>query len=316
MANTFLTPEIIASRGLANLYENLVMAQLVHRDYEEEFVNKIGDTVTVRKPAVLEAYDFDQSAGIQLQDIEEDSVDVKLNYHADVSFAVTSRQMALEIKDFSKQLLEPAMKGMVRKIDRDILKFRNDITAEVGLTTEHADGEDHHYPDGEYPWSDSRVLIQAGETLDKVNVPETDRRVVIGPTTKARWVAEDAWRHTDKRGSTMGLLRASLGDEVSNFSPFMTQNIEQPAQSPATGAPTTEVNVAFHETAVALVTRQLVLPQGAAYAAIDNYEGFGLRVIIGYDQNTKRDMVSIDCLYGVKVLDPNRAVLIKGVDAS
>jgi len=33
-----------------------------------------------------------------------------------------------------------------------------------------------------------------------------------------------------------------------------------------------------------------------------------------YDIDKKQDVVSIDCLYGTKTLDPNRAVLIKGAD--
>ena len=42
--------------------------------------------------------------------------------------------------------------------------------------------------------------------------------------------------------------------------------------------------------------------------------GFGLRVVVDYDMDKKQDVVSVDCLYGVKTIDPNRAVLIKGAD--
>lgn len=316
MANTFLTPKLIAKQALLALNETTVMAQLVHRDYEPEFMNKIGQTVSVRKPAVFEADDFVQSEGIRIQDASEDFVDVTLQYFSDVSFAVTSKQMTLEIEDFDEQLLTPAMEALAQKIDRNILKFRDDITAEVGAVAENAAGEDYNYPGGHYPWSDSRVLIEAGAELDKLNIPMLDRRVVVGPTTKSRWIAEKAWRSADRRGSTEGLLEASFGGRTSGFDPYMTQNIGQPASSPVTGAPTTEVDVAFHKTAVALVTRQLVLPAGAKNAAIQNYKGFGLRVVWDYDINTKRDIISIDCLYGVKVLDPNRAILIKGADAA
>ena len=46
MANTFLTPSIIANEALMVLQANMVMADLVHRDYSSEFVN-VGDTITV-----------------------------------------------------------------------------------------------------------------------------------------------------------------------------------------------------------------------------------------------------------------------------
>ena len=50
MSNTILTPEIVAKEALMVLTGNLVMADLVHRDYSDEFVT-VGDTVTIRKPA-------------------------------------------------------------------------------------------------------------------------------------------------------------------------------------------------------------------------------------------------------------------------
>lgn len=43
MANTLLTPSMIARRALATLYNQTVMAQLVWRDYEPEFAGKIGE---------------------------------------------------------------------------------------------------------------------------------------------------------------------------------------------------------------------------------------------------------------------------------
>ena len=49
MANDLLTPTIIAKEALAILRNQLVMGSKVHRAYEDEF-NKIGDTVTIRKP--------------------------------------------------------------------------------------------------------------------------------------------------------------------------------------------------------------------------------------------------------------------------
>ena len=316
MANTFLTAQVIARQALANLYETTVAASLVHRDYEAEFNRKQGDAITIRKPAMFTANEYNRAAGITVQEAQETSVNMTLNHFADVSFAVTSEDMTLRIQDFDEQLLTPAMEAIAQKIDRDILALRDDIVQEVGDATPNAAGEDYAGYNGDYPWSDSRVLIQAGNVLDLKNVPAAQRSVIAGPTTKARWVAEKTWRQADKRGSTEGLLEASMGGRVSGFDPYWTQNIGQPAGSPTTGEPTTEVNVAFHRTAFALAFRPLELPQGALDAAILNYKGFALRIIRDYDIDKKQMVVSIDCLYGTKTLDANRAVLIKGADAA
>ncbi|MFJ8054950.1 P22 phage major capsid protein family protein [Streptomyces sp. NPDC096142] len=316
MPNTFLTAAVIARQALANLYETTVAATLVHRDYEDEFSRKVGDAITIRKPATFTAREYNRSEGIYVQQAQETGVNMTLNHFADVSFAVTSEDMTLKIVDFDEQLLTPALEAISQKIDRDVLALRDDITQEVGAVAENTAGEDYNYPGGHYPYSDSRILIEAGNVLDLKNVPASQRSVITGPTTKARWTAEKTWRQADKRGSTEGLLEASLGNRVSGFDPYWSQNIGQPAQSPATGQPTTEVNVAFHRTAFALAFRPLELPQGALDAAIMNYKGFALRVIRDYDMDKKQMVVSVDCLYGTKTLDANRAVLIKGADAS
>ena len=57
-ANTLITPTMVAKEALAILRNNCVYKDLVHTDFSEEFVNHIGDTVNVRVPATLEAYDF------------------------------------------------------------------------------------------------------------------------------------------------------------------------------------------------------------------------------------------------------------------
>jgi hypothetical protein len=316
VANTFLTPSVIARQALANLYSTTVMAALMHRDYEPEFVAHVGDTVTIRKPAVFVGKEFNPSAGIEVQDATETGVPVQLNHFADVSFAITAKQRTLNLQDFNEQLLNPAMEAISQKIDNDCMTVRDDVTAEVGSAAVNAAGEDYTGYNGNYPYSDSRVLIQAGKTLTMAKVSTTERRVVVGPTTAAFWKAEKTWRQANKRGSTEGLLEASLGDRVAGFDPYETQNIGEPAGSPATGAPTTEVNLAFHRTAFALAMRPLELPSGAVNAVIMNYKGFALRVVMDYDITHKQDIVSIDTLYGIKTLDANRAVLIKGADAA
>lgn len=313
MVNTLLTPSIIARQALANLYETTVMIPLVWRDFSTEFAARVGDTITIRKPAVFEAQEFVQADGITIQGANETGVDVVMNHFADVSFAVTARELALDVQSFNSQFLEPAMAALVQKIDTDILAFRNDITNEVGSAAANAEGENYPGYGGDYPYSDSRVLIQAGKELTLAKVPLTERRCVVGPTTAAFWKAEKVWRESDKRGSTEGLLEASLGQRRAGFDGYETQNIEQPAESPATGEPTSEVNVAFHRTAVALVSRPLEAAPGAE-TTVESYQGLTIRVVRAYDINTKRTIVSLDCLYGVKTLDANRAVLIKAAD--
>ena len=301
MANTFLTPDIIARAALATLYETTVMANLVYRNYENEF-QKVGDTITVRKPTTFTAEEYNRANGITVQNATETGVPLTLNHFADVSFAVTSEDLTLNIIDFQEQLLNPAMEAITQKIDRDLLALRDDISQEVGVVG----GQNT------YAWDNPRVAIDARRVLTQNNVPTTERYLVEGPITTSKWLGDDLFNRADARGDTEGLREANLGRRVFGFDPYETQNIDVPAQT--SGNSTTEVGIAFHRTALALAFRPLELPRGAQNAAIANYKGFGLRVVYDYDIDQKQDVVSIDCLYGTKVLDANRAVLIKGAD--
>jgi hypothetical protein len=289
MANTFLTPDLIATRALATLYETTVMPQLVHRDFDADFRGRQGDTVTVRKPAVFTAAEFNRGTGIVPQNATEGSVDVTLNHFADVSFTVTTEQLALEIEDFGTQLLDPAMEAIAQKIDRDLLALRSDITQ---TTTD---------VDAPHAVTAPEVLIDAGIVLNQAKVPAAERRAVIGPATNGRWLDSNVLKLVNESGSTDGLREAYVGRRLFGFDPYWTQNIEAP-----------EEGVAFHRTAFALVMRPLEQTPGVQDIAIMNYKGFSLRVVYDYDIKYKQTVVSVDCLYGTKTLDANRAVILGG----
>lgn len=70
--------------------------------------------------------------------------------------------------------------------------------------------------------------------------------------------------------------------------------------------PAGEYNFAFQKNAIALVTRPLALPkQGTgALSAVANFNGLSIRAVITYDGNKQGHLVTLDMLFGVKVLDP------------
>ena len=108
MPNKILTPQIIANEALLVLQSNLTMANLVHRDYSKEFV-KVGDTITVRKPATFVAKNF--TGQTEAQDITEGSVTVKMDRFRDITVNVGAKELTLDIKDFSTQVITPALQA-------------------------------------------------------------------------------------------------------------------------------------------------------------------------------------------------------------
>lgn len=301
MANTFLTPDVIAKQALATLSETLVMKPLIYTDLTREFAqHKVGDTINVKKPAQFVARDFDRARGIELQDYQEDSVAVKLDKFKDVSFAVTSEELALDIENFDEQLLTPAMQAVALAIDSSVLDIRDDIVNEVGT-------------DEDFPVKRPEVLIDAGRVLDQNLVPVENRRAVVGPAMKANWLNSDILKRADTSGSTEALRKANLGKDLFGFDTYYTNNIKSPAPGGAPGTPAGEVGIAFHDTAIAFASAPQEVPPGAV-GAVKTHQGISLRTIMQYDIMKKQTIVSVDVLYGIKCLDPNRAVLLKGQD--
>lgn len=368
MPNTFLTPDIIAREALMVLRNNAVMANLVHRDYSSEFA-AVGDTITVRKPAKFTANEYNGST-ISVQDATEGSVAVKMDKHLDVSFAVTSKQLTLDIKDFSAQLLVPAMQAFADKVDSYLLSLAADIDHRVEHTTGAMSADD---------------IVDARKFLTNSAVPLTERRFVIGADAEADLLKETKFIEADKVGDAGTALReASLGrkygfdiyvdqnagsynsgstvsttalklngaasdtdtigldatavtgklakgtwleiggefyqvqgDKTAASNAFtsvkLDRNLTADDNADVTVLKTSKPSLAFHKNAFALVTRPLALPKGASNTAIVNYDGFALRVVYGYDMNTKTDTVSIDMLCGVKTLDANLAAVIDDV---
>lgn len=221
MGNTILTPSIIAKEALMQLRNNTVMASLVHRDYSQEFVAGVGNTVTIRKPATFEAQEFNRSTGIQIQDATEGSEPVVLDKLLDVSFEVTSEQLTMGIKDFSEQLLIPAMQGFANKIDQYLLGLYNEIPFNFGTA-------------GSTP-SEISDITGARKVLNDNKVPFANRNLVIDTAAEDKLLQLTTFHEADKVGDDGTALReASLGRKF-GFNIFMDQNVKKHTKGTLTG---------------------------------------------------------------------------------
>ena len=205
MPNAFLTPNIIAREALIVLENNLVMANLVHRDYSDEFA-QIGDTVTIRKPAKFTAKNF--TGAISRQDASEGSVPVKIDRHRDVSLGVTSKELTLDIKDFSTQLISPAMRAIAQAVDEDLLNEVSNISATVSGTASPTDLKD---------------IADMSKALDIAKVPMDQRRLVLDPNHKYRYALTDNLSKVAYAGNGETLRNAELG-RLYTLDTYMDQN--------------------------------------------------------------------------------------------
>lgn len=134
MANNFITLKTIARKALPRLMDELVFPNLIYRDYSDSF-SELGDTVQVRKPVLLSASEFDETNGVNYQDIKESSVDVKLDKLATVDVAAGAIESAVSLgseEALMRDFIEPAAKALAEKINSDGLMLYKDIAACVG----------------------------------------------------------------------------------------------------------------------------------------------------------------------------------------
>lgn len=286
MANTILTADVIAGEALDVLRNNAVMPNLVYRDYSGDFVPGVGETISVRKPATFVANEY--AGTLTVQDATEAKDTVTMDKHLDVSFAVTSKEMTMSIEDFSAQFLTPAMQAFLDKVDGYLISAGVAAAKKTVATSAAVTQAD---------------IVKARQAIVQGKAPTTDRNFVFGPQIEADLLSTELFVNAAAAGDTAGLQEASIGRKF-GLDCYTDQNCGN-AQG------TEDDGLVFHKNALALVTRPLELPQGAANASVANYDGFGIRVVYGYDMQTKTDTVSLDMLCGVKALYPELVSVIK-----
>lgn len=209
--NKFLTPDIIAQEALMILESNTVMAAAVYRDYEREFgPAKVGDTISIRKPAVFEAKEFvDQ---ITVQDAKEGRVALTLDKHLDVSTAVSSREWTLELNDFSNRIIRPAMIAINEKIDSYLCGLYAQFNQAAGTA-------------GTQPTT-LAALAQLDQAMNEARIPVANRYVVVSPATKAALFNIPEMARADARCDEGTALREASMGRLMSCDWFMDQNIK------------------------------------------------------------------------------------------
>ena len=121
MANSILTPTMITREALRILHGELSFIGNVNRTYDDKFAQsgaKIGTALNIRKPA---RYTVRTNATLAAQDHVETSVTLTVSsqYGVDVSF--TSVELTMNLDDFSKRVLKPAVSQLAAKLEATAL---------------------------------------------------------------------------------------------------------------------------------------------------------------------------------------------------
>jgi len=209
VANTLISPTIIAREALAHLLNNMVMGNLVHRQYVTEFgAPKVGSSVRIRKPVKFITHsgaDVTNDIANVKESYESIDVDTQIN----VPWQFLTADLTLTVDKYNERYIEPAGIALANDIDYAMCGLYTDVHRCVGTP-------------GETPESFSD-LGDAAAMLDMAGCPQTDRRLVLDPT--ANWSLADALKGLFLQQRVEALVNRGYLGTLAGMDILMDQNI-------------------------------------------------------------------------------------------
>jgi len=217
MANSLITPSVIAQEALVQLENNLTMANNVHREYKKEFV-KVGDTVSIRKPVKFYAADGKTRVN---QDVEEANTSITVDKQKHVSWKFSSKDLTLTVEDYSERYIKPAMIALANTIDRNGHALYSNVWNHVGTPGTTPD--------------DFAKVAAAAQRMDEMAVSTDMRKLVTNPAAGYA-IAGTAQALYMNGVNTQAYRKGSIG-EIAGLDTFRSQNVTNHTVGVATGTP-------------------------------------------------------------------------------
>lgn len=216
MANAFINTDLVAREALMLLQNNLVAVRLFNRQYESEFTGDeaVGDTIRIKRVDEGSVQEF--STTITQDQVEETKIDLTLEKHFDASFNVTSKEMTLNIDQFSAQLLEPRMVKIAEEVDSYALTKLKHVPTVGGISSAAP---------AALPTTLAHIA-QLRQTLNEQKAPLMDRYQILSPEYEANVLSIDSFVEADKRGDQGSAIRAANVGFVMGMDHFMAQGID------------------------------------------------------------------------------------------
>jgi hypothetical protein len=287
--------KLVAVDALPALMGNLVMGNLVNRNYEPSLA-QAGDTINVPIPPTLVANNLAEGGTVQTQNPSLGNAQIVLNTHAEATFQIPDVTKVLAVPDLLKLYMQPAVIALAEKIESDLLALSSQFTANAPIGS------------GGAPVTEA--VIDAAETaLFTAKVPASaSKYLVVDASTysQLRQIIRFSEYNTAGDAGLRAMVDGVVG-KMKDFYIFRSQFVQKTGSSPQVIH-----NVAFANNAIGLVVRRLPqpLPGTGAIAEYAELGNFGLRVTMSYQPNTLAQQFTVDVLYGAGILRNNFGVQV------
>jgi len=292
--------KLVAADALPALVGNLVMGNLVNRDYEPTLA-QAGDTVNVPIAPQLVANNLADvngtgNASVTPQNPSLGNAQIVLNTHAEATFQIPDVLKVLAVPDLLRVYMQPAVVAIAEKIESDLLNLYAGFTANTPLGT------------GGTAITEA-LLDQAETTLFQSKVPSGAPKFLIVDSNTYSAMRQiprfSEFQNTGEAG-LRAIVDGTIG-KVKDFFVFRSQYVQKTGTTPVNTH-----NLAFCRDAIGLVIRRLPqpLPGTGAIAEYAELGNFGMRVTMSYQPNTLSQQFTVDVLYGCAILRNGFAVQI------
>lgn len=287
--------KLVAADALPALVGNLVMGNLVNRDYEPTLA-QAGDTVNVPIPPTLVANNIAEGGAVQPQNPSLGNAQIVLNTHCEATFQIPDVTKVLAVPDLLQVYMRPAVVALAERIESDLLGLYAGFTANTPVGTAGS--------------PITEATVDAAETaLFSSKMPAREPKYLVvdaGTYSNLRQIPRFSEFQTAGDAGLRALVDGTIG-KIKDFYVFRSQFVASTGSSPVN-----QHNLAFAKDAIGLVVRRLPqpLPGTGAIAEYAELGNFGMRVTMSYQPNTLSQQFTVDVLYGCGILRNNFAVQV------
>ncbi len=215
--NDAFVPEKWAQEGLVILEENMVMAHLVHRDFEDE-VQRFGDVVNTRRPNKFKIARKVDGDTLTYQDAQSTNVPVKLDQWFVQPFTIYDGEDTMSFQDLVQIYLHPAMLSIANGVDRavsgQVQRFFGGVTARVGRLENLASA------------TSNEIVLDARQVLDTNLAPRDARRhLLLTSASETALLKNDIFVKANERGDDGTALENARLGKIYGFNTWMGQNV-------------------------------------------------------------------------------------------
>jgi len=230
-SNKEFIPELWAQEGLAILEENMVIANLVHRDFEDE-VKEFGDVVNTRRPGEFQIRRKKDGTTLAQQDAKATNVRVPLDQWFYTSFTIKDGEASKSFQELVDIYLRPGMQTIARGVDRAVLgrchAFLRTPAKRSGRlgALSAANAKDY--------------VLEAREILNVNKAPAQNRNLVLAPASETALLKTDMFMKANERGDGGSALENAILGRILGFETYMDQNVNSIASADTSAGTVTE----------------------------------------------------------------------------